>query len=567
MTPFWLGALLLGAGAAAFVLWPLLRGRREAASRALRARSNLAVYEDRLAELETDRAEGRIGAAEFETLRTELERALLRDVDPADVEAAGTPDARGGRTVLLAAAVLAPLVALALYADWGLSLGSLGELELAGDVRVLDDTAAATEPELRALATRLAARTERAPDDPDAWFLLGRAALAVGEYERAARAFGRVSELTAGAVVPGVFRAQALYLADERSVTPRVRTAVDAVLERAPGQPIMLELLATDAFRGERWEEAAQLFARVLQAGEVSDPERQRFLLQGLTVARERAGLPPLPFAGAGSAAGSATGAGEGEASIAVEVTVPEEVLAALPATARLFVLARNPGGGMPLAVERHAPAARVQLELTAADAMGPAGSLASAGSVEVVARLSLAGTAARSEGDLESVAGPVPAAAGARVAFTLAPDGPGPRVDLPARAPAATAAAPAEPAASPAPAEASVRVLVELAPELSAPADATVYVFARAPGGPPMPLAVTRLEAAALPTVVTLSDAQAMVPGQGLGSAPEVELVARVSASGDVRGAPGDLEGRAGPVDPRATERVVPLLVDRVLP
>lgn len=308
MTPFWFGALLLGAGAAAFVLWPLLRGRREAAGRALRARSNLAVYEDRLAELEADRAEGRIGAEEFETLRTELERALLRDVDPSDVEAAETPDARGGRTALLAAAVLVPVVALVLYADWGLSLGALGELELAGDVRLLDDATAATEPELRALAARLAARTERAPEDPDAWFLLGRAALTLGEYERAARAFGRVSELTAGAVVPGVFRAQALYLADDRSVTPRVRAAVDAVLERAPGQPIMLELLAMDAFRGERWEEAAELFARVLRAGEVSDPERQRFLLEGLTVARERAGLPPLPFAGAGGAAGRATG-------------------------------------------------------------------------------------------------------------------------------------------------------------------------------------------------------------------------------------------------------------------
>jgi cytochrome c-type biogenesis protein CcmH len=432
-------------------------------------------------------------------------------------------------------------------------------------VRLLDDPAAATEAELRTLAARLAARTERAPEDPDAWFLLGRAALTLGEYERAAQAFGRVSELTAGAVVPGVFRAQALYLADDRTVTPRVREAVDVVLERAPGQPIMLELLAMDAFRGERWEEAAQLFARVLQAGEVNDPERQRFLLEGLTVARERAGLPPLPFARADGAAGGGTEAEDGEASIAVEVTVPEAVLAGLPATARLFVLARNPGGGMPLAVERHEPAARVRLELTAADAMGPAASLASAGSVEVVARLSLAGTATRGEGDLEAVAGPVPAAAGARIAFTLAPDAPAPRVDLPAREPAATVAASAEPpAAAP---EASVRVLVELAPELSAPADATVYVFARAVGGPPMPLAVTRLEAAALPSVVTLSDAQAMVPGQGLGSVPEVELVARVSASGDVRGAPGDLEGRAGPVDPRATERVVPLLVDRVLP
>lgn len=96
------------------------------------------------------------------------------------------------------------------------------------------------------------------------------------------------------------------------------------------------------------------------------------------------------------------------------------------------------------------------------------------------------------------------------------------------------------------------ITVAVSLAPELVAaqPAGAKLLVFARAVGGPPMPLAVARLDATQLPARVVLDDSMAMAPGMNLSSAKRVEVVARVSASGLARAEPGDLEGSSGPLD-----------------
>ena len=92
--------------------------------------------------------------------------------------------------------------------------------------------------------------------------------------------------------------------------------------------------------------------------------------------------------------------------------------------------------------------------------------------------------------------------------------------------------------------APAVLRLALSLAPGLSASPDATVFVFARTPGTP-MPLAVDRFPARELPREVVLDEGSAMIPGQGLRSVPALEVVARVTASGGVRAAPGDLEGR----------------------
>jgi cytochrome c-type biogenesis protein CcmH len=98
---------------------------------------------------------------------------------------------------------------------------------------------------------------------------------------------------------------------------------------------------------------------------------------------------------------------------------------------------------------------------------------------------------------------------------------------------------------------QAAIRVKVSLSPDLTAaaaPAD-TLFVFARAPSGPPMPLAVQRLKVSDLPATVTLDDGMAMMPAMRLSAFPEVLVGARISKSGQATPSSGDLEGQTGPV------------------
>jgi cytochrome c-type biogenesis protein CcmH len=72
---------------------------------------------------------------------------------------------------------------------------------------------------------------------------------------------------------------------------------------------------------------------------------------------------------------------------------------------------------------------------------------------------------------------------------------------------------------------------------------DASVFVIARVPGGPPMPVAVEKRTLQELPLEVVLDDGDSPMPTQKLSSLKEVEVIARLSASGDAMRQEGDLE------------------------
>jgi cytochrome c-type biogenesis protein CcmH len=115
--------------------------------------------------------------------------------------------------------------------------------------------------------------------------------------------------------------------------------------------------------------------------------------------------------------------------------------------------------------------------------------------------------------------------------------------------------------AAAAAPQGAALQVQVALAPALKgklAPGD-TLFVYARAENGPPMPLAVAKLDPAHLPTTVTLNDAMAMTPAFKLSSVERVFVGARISHSGQPVAQPGDLEGDAGVI---AVDRKTPVKI-----
>lgn len=111
-------------------------------------------------------------------------------------------------------------------------------------------------------------------------------------------------------------------------------------------------------------------------------------------------------------------------------------------------------------------------------------------------------------------------------------------------------------PAADTAPAASQgLSVTVELAAELQSkvePGDA-VFIFARAVSGPPMPLAVKRLSVADLPAEVSLSDSDAMMPQLKISAFEQVQLVARISRSGDATA--GEWIGSSQPIASKSRE------------
>jgi len=105
--------------------------------------------------------------------------------------------------------------------------------------------------------------------------------------------------------------------------------------------------------------------------------------------------------------------------------------------------------------------------------------------------------------------------------------------------------------------------VEVSLAEGLEVPPETTVFVYARAWQGAPMPLAIKRLTRADLPAQVVLDNSLAMSPAMNLDSAAELEVVARVSFAGTAISAPGDIEGSQGPVQRNGDEPLT-LVIER---
>ena len=141
----------------------------------------------------------------------------------------------------------------------------------------------------------------------------------------------------------------------------------------------------------------------------------------------------------------------------------------------------------------------------------------------------------------------------------------------------ALTSAAPAAPAAAAgeAPARAAdnaggprLTLNVSLDPALRSRLDpeATLFVFARAENGPPMPLAIQRLSAAALPATVTLDDSMGMLPSMKMSMFPKLVVGARISRSGNAQAQSGDLQVLASGIDANRKEPL-DLRIDSVVP
>lgn len=113
---------------------------------------------------------------------------------------------------------------------------------------------------------------------------------------------------------------------------------------------------------------------------------------------------------------------------------------------------------------------------------------------------------------------------------------------------------------------KASIQVTVNIDDKLKdqLPEQADLFVLAKAEQGPPMPLAVQRLQVSEWPVTVTLDDSMAMMDNLKLSEFETVVITARISKNGVGNAKAGDLEGNSKAIS--SSSQSATIIIDSIL-
>ncbi len=404
MTLFWIFAVLLIAGALAFVLPPLLkRGVPLRAAAQPGNALNAAVYRDQLAELEADRHAGTLNDAQYEHARLELEQRLLDDV------AAETPPVvtttPSSRVAALVAGLAVPLIAVGLYYAVG------NPRALAPVALPTDASQHVTPGQIEAMVAKLAQRLKQNPEDAQGWAMLAKSYSVMGRFDDAVAAYAKAVERVPNDASLLADYADAMAMAQGQNLAGEPEALIARALKIDPNHVKSLALLGTVAFDKKdyanalkHWEKAATLVppGSPIAGSLASSIAEARGLAGGMgvvtaadTVVADKA------------AAGSANG-------VSGTVTLAPALTGKAAPGDTVFIFARAAEGPrMPLAIIRKKVSdLPVTFTLDDSTAMSPANRLSGTAQVIVGARISKSGDAMPKPGDFQGFTKPMSNAA-----------------------------------------------------------------------------------------------------------------------------------------------------------
>lgn len=393
MTTFWILAGLMTAAVLIFIIPPFLRRPPSGVSR---KELNLAVYRERLAELQAALDAGALDAEAFARDRQELDRELLADL-PAAAEPAS---ARRGRWGAVPAAAVVVGVALVLYRHLGLlplppgdAQPVIAQLEAAGQMR-----------QIGAMVGGLARKLEQNPDDPQGWLMLARSYRVLEQFDKAAGAYAQAQALLGDQPWLLADYAEVAAYAQNGELAGRPATLVARALAQDPDNQKALWLAGLGAAQQGDAQAAAAHWRRLL-AQLPADGEGAGQIRQLLAEVEQT-----TPAAASPSAA----------ATLTAQIALAPSLQAQVQPTDTVFIFARAVDGPrLPLAVQRRQvrdlPATVV---LDDSMAMVAELTLSRFPQVRVVAQVSRTGNAVASSGDLRGTSAPV--TVGGDVAVTI---------------------------------------------------------------------------------------------------------------------------------------------------
>lgn len=388
MTIFWTAVAVMSLVASLLLVWPIWKKKVEKAVMG-QDQLNVAIFEDRMKELDVELANGVLTEERYEQARNELQRDLLQNTGS---EGTVTTRGNGGRWIVPVLAILVPGMAIFTYLQVGSpeiidkppmtartsphqAGGGAGQAQMAGDMETM----------VRHLQERL----QENPEDVDGWVLLGRSMAMLKRYQEAADAYGKAYQLVGD--VPEIMAqyAETLALTQGGRFQGKPAELLKRAREVDPKAPRVLWLLGVVAAQQGDSEGALRIWEELLT---LLPPESGAAQMVRNSIERLGGSVP------AGQQGTPAEGG-----TVNLRVNLSSELKDKVSPDDVVFVFARPvKGPRMPLAAVRHR-VSELPLSITLDDSMSMTGNkISSYGEVEVVARVSKTASPMPQPGDLE---------------------------------------------------------------------------------------------------------------------------------------------------------------------
>jgi len=405
MMLFWSISAAMILVALAILAMPLLRGSKTAT--ADRTQQNILIARERLAELDSEKASGRLSDEEHAAQQHELEKVLLQDTQDENNTQNAASHLWQGRSALLGLVVLLPLLSILLYRQ----LGTPTMIETSPPPTTA--TAQQNSPHagsLAQMAAKLRQRLEQdSPNDGNGWFLLGRTYMTMKDYPAAAEAFEHSYQLMPRD--PGVILAlaDALSMSSGGNMQGRPGELVGQALSMEPDNATAMWMGGLVAEGKGEYQRALELWNKLLPRF-AGVPSEQQQLKRQIARVSQKAGLPvpqetvlptissaskPMPVDSAGTA--------KPNAKVELKITLSPELQQQANPDDTVFIYAKAmQGPRFPLAaVRRKVSELPLSITLDDSSAVMAAAKLSDFSQVKVGARISHSGNAMAQSGDL----------------------------------------------------------------------------------------------------------------------------------------------------------------------
>lgn len=414
MTSFWIVAGIFIVGALLFVL-PTLWSKKDRDAGVERDATNIDVYRDQLAELDSDLRSDILTREQYEQSKRELQQRMLQDI-PEDGNT--TTTVMGGRhnvATMTVTALALPVLAVSLYLAIGNTKALLPQ-PAAEHPSMSAGEGQGGHPDFSSVMENLIAKLEENPDNVEGWLMLGRTYAMMQRFNEAKEAYEKALALTPEDSAIITDYADIVAMTNNGSLVGKPTELIKKALSLDPNNPKALALAGTAEFEEKRYKEAARYWEKLAALIPPSEAELVQSVNDSIAEAKSLAAgkgslvarapdqpgtqtPPPANKQGSASGAGGAT-----SGTLSGKVTLSPALASKAAPGDSLYIFARaKVGPKAPLATLR-LQVKDLPANFSLNDSMARSGVQLSTFPAEVVvgARISKSGSPMPQSGDLQ---------------------------------------------------------------------------------------------------------------------------------------------------------------------